>query len=317
MSADIDAVVHSLRAVARDVLQVGLRHAQGVPLPGAAPGAHIDVALPGGLVRQYSLVHAAGTERQDDYVVAVGWDAASRGGSRWIHEHLKVGQRLRIGRPRNLFGMNPRHRKVLLLAGGIGITPIHAMAQRCAGEGLDWTLVACARSAARLAYLEELRALAGPRLHTHFDDEQGGPYDLAGLLAECRWDGVYACGPAPMLDAVMAATSHWPPGRVQLERFKGVEPAAGERRAFELVLARTGRTTTVDAQEGVLDALGRLGVDHPWACGEGLCGTCEAPVLEGEVLHLDAVLAPAERAAARRMMVCVSRCAGARLVLDL
>ncbi|HYF18144.1 MAG TPA: PDR/VanB family oxidoreductase [Ramlibacter sp.] len=317
MSAGIEAVVHAVRAVARDVLQVGLRHSGGVSLPGAAPGAHIDLALPNGLVRQYSLVNAGGRERQDDYQVAVGWDRASRGGSHWIHEKLRVGQRLRIGAPRNLFAMDPRHRRVLLLAGGIGITPIYAMAQRCAAEGLDWTLVACARSASRLAYLEELRALAGPRLRLHCDDEQQHPLDLAQLLSECRWDGAYACGPAPMLDAVLAATAHWPPGRMQVERFKAAELPAGERRRFELVLARSGRTAQVEAHEGVLDVLQRLGVDHPWACREGLCGTCEAPVLEGEVEHLDSVLDPAGRAAQRRMMVCVSRCAGERLVLDL
>ncbi|MBL0419067.1 oxidoreductase [Ramlibacter sp. AW1] len=317
MSAEIDAVVHGVRAVARDVVAITLRHAHGQPLPGATPGAHIDLELPNGQVRQYSLVDAAGAARQDEYVVAVGWDAASRGGSHWIHEKLKVGQRLRIGTPRNLFEMDAAHRKVLLVAGGIGITPIYAMARHAAAQGLDWSLVACARSAPRLAYLEELRALAGPRLRTHFDDEQGRPIDLAGLLVERLWDAVYACGPAPMLDAIGAATAHWSPGHVRLERFQAAEVDAGERRRFELVLARRGVSTQVDSREGVLDALERLGVDHPWACREGLCGTCEAGVVEGEVQHLDQVLAPAEKAAQRRMMVCVSRCAGPRLVLDL
>ncbi len=317
MSANIDAVVSSVRAVARDVLAIGLKHRDGVPLPAAAPGAHIDLALPNGLVRQYSVTNAHGGDRQDEYQVAVGWDVRSRGGSRWVHEKLKVGQALRIGAPRNLFAMDPADRKVLLVAGGIGITPIYAMAQRCAAAGLDWELVACARSATRLAWLEELRALAGPRLRLHFDDEHGGPLDLPALLAQPRWDGVYACGPAPMLDALQAATRHWPAGRVHVERFKAAELPAGERRVFELVLARSGMNTTVAADEGVLDALDRLGVDHPTACREGLCGTCEAAVLEGEVLHCDSVLDPAERAAHQRMMVCVSRCAGARLVLDL
>lgn len=317
MTTGTDALVGSLRAVARDVLAVEFRHRSGQPLPGAHPGAHIDVVLPNGLTRQYSLVNALGQARQDSYLVAVGWDAQSRGGSHWVHEKLRVGQPVRIGAPRNLFAMDPSHRKVLLVAGGIGITPICAMAQRCATEGLDWELIACARSASRLAYLEELKALAGDRLHTHFDDEHGRPLDLAQRLREQRWDGLYACGPTPMLNALVAATAHWPEGAVRLERFKAATSDGVQRQPFELRLARSGLNTTVSAQESMLDAMARLGVDHPFSCREGLCGTCEAPILEGQAQHLDTVLTPEERRAQQRVMVCVSRCAGSRLVLDL
>lgn len=317
MSADIDVTVSGLRAVARDVLAVELKHKSGQALPGAQAGAHIDLALGNGLVRQYSLVNATGQASMDTYVVAVGWDANSRGGSVWIHEKLKVGQSLRVSAPRNLFEMAPEHRRVLLLAGGIGITPVYAMAQACAQQGLDFELWASARSAPRLAYLEELKALAGQRLHLHFDDEQGGPMDLAQRLQMQNWDAVYACGPAPMLDALTTATAHWAPGSVRMERFKGAEAPASERQPFELTLQRTGLNTTVSAHESVLDAMERLGVDYPWSCREGICGTCEAPVLEGDVQHLDYVLTPEERAEQRRMMVCVSRCGGGRLVLDI
>lgn len=316
MSANIDVVVSAVRAVARDVLAIELKHREGSLLPGAAPGAHIDLALPNGLVRQYSLVNALGQAQQDDYVVAVGWDANSRGGSQWIHEKLRVGQALKASAPRNLFAMDALHRKVLLVAGGIGITPVYAMARHCAAQGLDWEVLACARSAPRLAYLEELKALAGPRLHAHFDDEQGGPLDLAVRLREAQWDGVYACGPAPMLDALVQATAHWPAGSVHLERFKAPEADAGERQPFELVLARSALHTTVSAHESVLDAMERLGVDYPFACREGICGTCEAPILEGQAQHLDFVLSPAEQATQQQLMVCVSRCTGPRLVLD-
>lgn len=313
----IDVVVHSLRAVARDVIAIGLRDARGGKLPSATAGAHIDLALPNGLVRQYSLVNACGAEQQDSYELAVGWDANSRGGSRWVHEQLRVGQALRASAPRNLFEMEAAHRKVLLIAGGIGITPILAMARRCVALGLDWSVVACARSASRLAYLEELKALAGERLTTHFDDERGGPIHLGPLLSHARWDGAYACGPAPMLDAFVAATAHWPCGTARLERFKAQEQFADTRRTFELVLARTGCSSTVLPAESVLDVLERLGIEHPFACREGLCGTCEVPILEGEAEHLDSVLDPGQRAAQDRMIACVSRCAGERLVLDL
>lgn len=292
MSTDIDVTVSGLRAVARDVLALELQHKSGQALPGAQAGAHLDLALGNGLVRQYSLVNATGQASMDRYVVAVGWDASSRGGSVWIHEKLKVGQSLRVSAPRNLFDMAPEHRRVLLLAGGIGITPIYAMAQACAQQGRDFELWASARSAPRLAYLEELKALAGGRLVLHFDDQEGGPMDLAKRLHTQRWDAVYACGPAPMLDALTAATAHWTSGSVRMERFKGTETPASERQPFELTLQRAGLSTTVSAHESVLDAMGRLGVDYPWSCREGICGTCEAPVIEGEVQHLDCVLTP-------------------------
>jgi ferredoxin-NADP reductase len=317
MSVDIEVTVSSLRAVARDVMAVALRSKSGQRLPGAQAGAHIELALPNGMVRHYSLVNATGQSDMDSYEVAVGWDAQSRGGSVWIHEKLKVGQTLRISAPRNLFEMQAQHRHVLLLAGGIGITPIYAMAQACAQEGRTFELWASARSASRLAYLEELKALAGEHLLCHFDDEQGGPINLAQRLQTQRWDAVYACGPAPMLDALTVATSHWASGSVRMERFKGVEVPVEGRQSFELVLQRAGLSTSVGAQESVLEAMERLGVDYPWSCREGICGTCEAPVLEGEIAHMDAVLSPDERAEQRRMMVCVSRCGGGRLVLDI
>jgi p-toluenesulfonate methyl-monooxygenase reductase component TsaB len=317
MTANIDVVVSGLRSVARDVLAVELRHKSGQALPGAQAGAHIDIALGNGLVRQYSLVNATGQASLNSYVVAVGWDANSRGGSVWVHEKLKVGQSLRVSEPRNLFEMVPDHRRVLLLAGGIGITPIYAMAQACLQKGLAFDLWASARSAPRLAYLEELKALAGEHLHLHFDDEQGGPMNLAQRLQTQRWDAVYACGPAPMLDALANATAHWAAGSVRVERFKGAETPASERQPFELTLQRAGLHTTVTAHESVLDAMERLGVDYPWSCREGICGTCEATVLDGDVQHLDYVLSPEERVEQRRMMVCVSRCGGGRLVLDI
>lgn len=317
MSVDIDVIVSSVRAVARDVLAIELRHKSGQSLPAAQAGAHIDLTLPNGLVRQYSLVNATGQKSADAYVVAVGLDAKSRGGSVWIHDRLKAGQALRVSAPRNLFEMAPEHRRVLLLAGGIGITPIYAMAQACAHQGLNFELWASARSAPRLAYLEEIKKLAKGRLHLHFDDEQGGPMNLSSRLQQQQWDAVYACGPAPMLDALTAATAHWATGSVRMERFKGAEVSVSGRKPFELKLQQSGLSTTVSENESVLDAMERLGVDYPWSCREGICGTCEVSVLSGEVQHLDFVLTPEERAEQRRIMVCVSRCGGGSLVLDI
>jgi len=313
----IDVVVAAVRAIARDVLQVDLKAGSGAALPGAEAGAHIDLHLPHGPVRQYSLVNAVEVAHMDHWRIAVGWDANSRGGSHWIHEKLRVGQALQATGPRNQFVMDPLHRRVLLVAGGIGMTPIYAMARRCAAIGLDWQLIACARSAARQAYAEELKALAPGRVETWCDDDRGAPIDLAARLAVQRWDGVYACGPALMLDALERATARWTPGSVRMERFKAAQPDTDCRKVFELVLAQSGLTTQVACDESVLDAIGRLGVDHPFSCREGLCGSCEAPVLDGQVEHHDSVLGAAQKAANQSLMVCVSRCAGARLVLDL
>lgn len=317
MSADIDVIVTSVRAAARDVITFTLKHKSDQVLPGGTAGSHIDLALPNGMVRQYSLVNANGQKTLDQYEVAVGWDTSSRGGSIWIHEKLKVGQAIKVSSPRNHFEMAQDHTNVLLIAGGIGITPIFAMAQSCIARGIQCELWASARSAARLAYSEELKRLLGDKLTVHFDDQIGGPMDLRSRLEIQKWDAVYACGPAPMLDAITFATTHWETGSVRMERFKAEELPETQRKSFELVLQQSGITTVVSEGESVLDAMNRVGVDSPWSCREGICGTCEVAVLEGDVDHLDYVLSPEERKPNNRMMVCVSRCGNGKLVLDI
>lgn len=313
----LDLQVRSVRALARDILSVELASADGRALPGAQAGAHLDLHLPNGLVRQYSLTEASGLATQACYRIAVGLDAASRGGSAWVHDKLRVGSTLRVGTPRNLFALDPAHRRVLLVAGGIGITPIYAMANAAARAGLDWQLVACARSMSRLAFTEELLALDPARVHLHGDLEAGHRIDLTGWLDQQPWDGVYACGPQPMLQTLEAHTASWSAGRYRSEKFKAESLAGGERRAFELVLARSGLSTQVDASEGVLEALERLGIDHPSSCREGLCGTCECGWIDGEPEHCDQVLDTPAREQQRRFIPCVSRSRGERLTLDL
>lgn len=313
----MDLQVSRVRAIARDVLQVELRAPDGRPLPGAEAGAHIELHLPNGLVRQYSLTHAAGETTLPAYQIAVGLDAASRGGSSWIHEKLRVGSALRVGAPRNLFALDPAHRRILLLAGGIGITPIFAMAQAAQRVGVDWQLLACARSIGRIAFAEELLALAPDRVQLHGDLEAGGPADLAGWLNARDSDGVYACGPLPMLVALEDLASAWPAGRLRVERFKAPDLKNDNARSFELILKRSGLCTQVAADEPVLTALGRLGVDHPSSCREGLCGTCECGWIEGDPDHRDQILDASSRSEGRRFIPCVSRSRGERLTLDL
>ena len=314
----IQVSVSRIQAIARDVLLIELQAPQGQTLPGAAPGAHIDLHLPDGQIRQYSLTNTQGQVSQSSYQIAVARDANSRGGSDWIHDKLRLGSALRVSEPRNLFPLNVSDdKKVLFIGAGIGITPIYSMVTSVKSTSLDWTLMACARSASRLAFLEELSGLDEKRVHFHFDLDQGGPLDLHALLKSSKWDALYACGPAGLLDAIEGATQDWPAGSVHMERFKAHAQDNSGNASFELVLSSSGQTVQVEASETPLEALERIGVDHPFSCREGLCGTCEVEVMEGLPDHRDNVLDAEDRAAGKRFIPCVSRCGGNRLVINL
>ena len=306
-------------ALARDIVALRLAPQDSVhKLEPFQAGSHIDLHLPNGLVRQYSLTQHAPQAAPAYYEVAIARDAHSRGGSIAAHDQLRVGSVLQVGAPRNLFALDATHKRVLLLAGGIGVTPLYAMAQALVAAGdCEVEMVLCARSVSRMAYLDELKQLLGKRLTLHADDEAGGPLDVAGLLASQAWDGVYACGPAPMLDAIEAATATWPQGQVRMERFTAVVDPDAASDAFDIELSASGLSAHVEGHESILDVIERLGVAHPYACREGLCGTCECKVLSGDIDHRCAVLTQAEKDSQSSMMLCVSRSAGGTLVLDL
>lgn len=314
----IQVAVTRTQAIARDVLLIELSAPGGQSLPGAAPGAHVDVHLPNGQIRQYSLTNAQGQVTQSCYQIAVARDANSRGGSEWIHDKLRLGSSLKVSEPRNLFPLDvSAHKKILFIGAGIGITPIYSMVNSIKSTPADWTLMACARSASRLAFQEELSGLDKQRVHFHFDMNHGGPLDLQALLSSAPWDALYACGPAGLLDALQDATRDWPAGSVHVERFKAQAQDNSENSSFELVLSSNGQSVQVEPEESPLEALERIGVDHPFACREGLCGTCEVEVVEGLPDHRDNVLDANDRAAGKRFIPCVSRCGGNRLVINL
>ncbi|GAA0967045.1 PDR/VanB family oxidoreductase [Frigoribacterium faeni] len=309
----LDLVVTGRTRAADAVDLFDLAAPDGSPLPGWEAGAHVDVALPGGEVRQYSLCGdpVAGTWR-----IGVLREPDGRGGSAWLHEHLAVGDTVRIAGPRNHFEFEPRRgTSYVLVAGGIGITPISAMARAAAHAGVDYVLHYAGRSRSTMAMLDELTALHGDRLVLHVGDE-GGRLDLDGLFAGmAAFTTTYCCGPERMVEAIEVAGA----GRqVVVERF---EPkAVGEpvlHEAFEVELAESGLTVTVPPDRSVLDVVEEAGVLVLSSCREGTCGTCETTVLEGEVDHRDSILTPDEQAANDRMFVCVSRAACPRLVLDL
>lgn len=318
MQQDLELLVKSVTWEAPGILSWDLRAPDRAALPEFRAGAHIDLQLANGLVRSYSLVNSEAERHR--YVIAVKKEEAGRGGSRFLHERVRPGERLRVSAPRNDFALVEDAPHSVLVAGGIGITPILAMARRLAELGRPWTLYYCARRRAQAAFLEALEQLQAPgcKLVHVFDEEPGGrPLDLTAVVeAAPREAHLYCCGPKPMLAAFEAATAGWPEGRVHVEYFAAKEaPATGG--GYVVALARSGREFAVPAGRTILDVLVEAGIRVPHACTEGVCGTCETRVLEGVPDHRDAILSKAEREANATMFVCCSGSRSARLVLDL
>lgn len=309
---EAEVLVSQVARPADDVVELTLTASDGRPLPPWTPGAHIDLLLGDGLVRQYSLCSSPADPSA--YRVAVLLAPDSRGGSRAVHA-LAEGETLRIRGPRNNFQLVSATRYVFI-GGGIGITPMLPMIEAADAAGADWRLFYGGRSRSSMAYLDLLAAY-GDRV-TLVPQDEAGLLDVAGILAEPDPDTlIYCCGPEPLLAVVEDKASGWPHGALHLERFAAKEiEHEGADTEFELVLQRSGITVTVPADTTVFDAMRDAGVSVLGSCLEGICGTCETSVLEGEVDHRDSVLDADEQEAMDAMMVCVSRCRGARLVLD-
>jgi ferredoxin-NADP reductase len=275
------------------------------------PGAHVDLHLSSGLVRQYSLCGPLGA---DTWRVAVLREPDGRGGSAAVHDQVRVGDRLTLGGPRNHFALRPAS-TVRLVAGGIGITPLLPMAERADELGLDWSLLYLGRSRSGMAYADELFARHPDRV-TLWPSEERGRHDLGGLWASDAV--VHACGPEPLVAALEeSARRHGAADRLVVERFAPRRVEHGPARPFEAELARRGTIVRVAADESLLEAINRAGAGVLSTCREGTCGTCEVRVLAGSPEHRDAVLSSEERLSGTTMMTCVSRCRGSRLVLDL
>jgi len=295
----------------------------GGRLPAFEPGAHIDVHTPGGFTRQYSLAEAgkvAGTAAAAGrYVIGVKREPSSRGGSAALHERVSVGDLLAISTPRCGFALQADARHHLLLAGGIGITPLLAMAQHLQRGGNSFSLCVFSRSRPHLAFVEALAALA-PNVALHFDDPSAAEkIDLNTLLAEHRpGDHLYLCGPAGFMQTARQAASAWPEGAVHLEYFAA--PDAGTTatgKPFELRLARRGIQLTVGAGQTAVEALHDIGIEIPTSCEQGLCGTCVVgwlPADGGEPEHHDFCLPAAERR--NKLALCCARGRSGLLVID-
>jgi vanillate O-demethylase ferredoxin subunit len=292
----------------------------GSALPAFDAGAHIDVHAPGGLVRQYSLCNPPGETGR--YEIGVLRDPTSRGGSVAMHDGAQVGQTLKISAPKNHFPLHETAQRSLLFAGGIGVTPILAMAERLAAIGAPFQMHYCTRSPARTAYAHRLRSSAfADRVHFHHDDGAADQkLDLAATLRTPQaGTHLYVCGPTGFLDAVRATArdAGWSDDQVHFEYFAGGPAHSAEDRSFDVVVKSRGLVIHVEAAQTITDALEANGVFVPVSCQQGVCGTCLTTVLEGEVDHKDLYLTPEEQASNTQFLPCCSRAKSARLVLDL
>jgi ferredoxin-NADP reductase len=314
-AGELAVTVRSRRPLAEDVIE--LRLAAAAPLPAWSPGAHIDLLLPSGTVRQYSL--CGDPEDASAYTVAVLREPAGRGGSIEVHE-LGEGTEVTVRGPRNHFELRPADH-YLLIAGGIGITPLLAMARELEARGASWRAVYGGRSRSSMAYLDDLVTLGGERVRIVAQDE-AGIIDLAAELADLApGTHIYACGPEAMLRAVEDEAEHRGIAEaVHLERFGATAPAdsagATEDSAFEVECARSGAVLQVPCGTRLIDVVRQVAPQVPFSCEEGYCGSCETAVLDGIPDHRDQVLSAEERDANDTMMICVGRAKSARLVLD-
>ncbi|MGW0841685.1 PDR/VanB family oxidoreductase [Streptomyces sp. NPDC002787] len=319
-SIDTILAVATRTRAADGVVSLTLCRPDGGPLPAWTPGAHIDVHLvgadggDGGLVRQYSL--CGDPAERGAWQIAVLREPQGRGGSAYVHDHLREGTTVRVRGPRNNFPLRPAARH-LFIAGGVGITPLLPMVEAAEAARADWRLLYGGRTRASMAFLDRL-APYGDRVLIRPQDEYG-LLDLAAHLGEPE-EGtlVHACGPEALLRAVEERCAGWPPGTLGVERFAPVRTAGTDPgEAFELELARSGLTLTVQPGRSVLETVEEAGVTVDFSCREGTCGTCETDVLDGRPDHRDSLLTEDERATGETMLICVSRSCGPRLVLDL
>ncbi|MCE8026244.1 PDR/VanB family oxidoreductase [Billgrantia aerodenitrificans] len=304
---------------AHDIVTFELADPHGRPLPAFSAGAHLDVQVKSGLIRQYSLCNHP--EERDRYLIGVLRDPASRGGSVAMHEEIKVGDLIQISAPKNHFPLKPAGR-TLLLAGGIGITPLLCMAERLAHTDAEFELHYCTRSPERTAFRERIAASGfAERVHFHFDDgEPAQQLDLAGLVAtpdpEAR---VYVCGPTGFIEAVLSAckAAGWPGERLHTEYFAGAVTDTADDGSFEVKIASSGASFSVPADKTVHQVLAENGIEIMVSCEQGVCGTCLTRVLEGEPDHRDLYLDDDEHAANDQFTPCCSRAKSKVLVLDL
>lgn len=316
----LNVKVVSKRREATDIYSFELADPKGRALPPFSAGAHVDVEVREGLVRQYSLCNHP--EESHRYLIAVLLDPKTRGGSAAMHAHIREGDIIRISEPKNHFPLAASVRRSLLLAGGIGVTPILCMAERLAHSGTDFEMHYCARSAERMAFAQRIRQSSfSDRVIFHHDD---GPdaqkLNINQVLAAAGPDAhLYVCGPTGFMDWVLQAAKehHWVDARVHREYFAAPEQAMASEGEFEVQIASSGEVFLIEATQTITQVLSNNGVEIPTSCEAGVCGTCLTRVLEGIPEHRDVYLTEKEHAKNDQILPCCSRAKSRRLVLDL
>lgn len=303
--------VVSRRALTAEIAEFTLAAAERAVLPGFTPGAHVTVKTPGGAMRRYSLLN--GGEAPTEYVIAVKREAQSRGGSRSMHDDAAVGSVLEVDPPENEFELVEAP-SYLLIAGGIGVTPILAMARRLSAEDKPFKLIYCTRTPEEAAYLDEIAALPGATVH-HDRGEADSFYDFWDHFAEPGPEHVYCCGPAPLMEEIKAVSGHWTEGRVHFEDFVGIGAVRADDEPFRVTLEGSGQTVDVPADRSILEALRDAGIATVSSCESGTCGTCKCRLIEGEADHRDMVLMDEEKD--DHIMICVSRAKQGDLIVGL
>jgi vanillate O-demethylase ferredoxin subunit len=316
----LDVRVARRTVEATDICSYELVAVDGKPLPSFSAGSHIDVYLPNGLIRQYSLCNDPAAAHH--YLIGVLRDPVSRGGSQAMHDQVREGDTLRISVPRNHFPLAHEASHHLLLAGGIGVTPILCMAERLAMIGASFELHYCTRSPDRTAFRDRIAASSfNDRVHFHHDD--GPPAQLLNIPEIVAWPKaglhLYVCGPKGFMDAVLGAAraKGWNSETLHFEFFTADVSPKGDEAEFQVRLASSGQIVDVPADKSVVQALADAGVEVLVSCEQGVCGTCLTRVLEGEPEHRDSYLTPEEQAANDQFTPCCSRSRSGMLVLDL
>lgn len=301
------------RALTDSIAEFTLEPTDGQTLDPFTPGAHVTVRTPSGAMRRYSLVSDGAAP--EAYTIAVKREEGSRGGSSSMHAAAEEGTELEVEPPENDFPLSDAP-EYLLIAGGIGVTPIYAMANELERQNKRFRIIYCTRSAGETAYLDEMVQKFGDRLTIHHDD--GDPekiYDFWDHFEEPQKMHVFCCGPKPLMEEIEAISGHWPEGRVHFEDFKPVEVVRADDEAFEVELQQAGRIVEVPADRSILEALRDAGLPTVSSCESGTCGTCKTRLVSGEADHRDMVLMEEEKS--DHIMICVSRSKGGKLVLDL
>jgi tetrachlorobenzoquinone reductase len=315
----IQAKLNGIAREAEDICLLELAATDGAPLAPFSAGAHIDLHLANGLVRSYSLVNSPVEKHR--YVIGVKKEAAGRGGSRFIHEQMHVGEVIEISAPRNNFALREDAGRSILIAGGIGITPLACMSRRLEELGKPWELHYTARDRCSAAFVPQLAAF-GPKVNFYFPTEfcaapRAARIDIGEIVQTAPRDAhIYCCGPGSMLAAFQEATAGHPVGQAHVEFFSNSDAISTDG-AFDVVLAKSGQTLKIPSGKTILDVLLARGIDAPYSCLEGVCSSCETRVVSGVPDHRDLILTTQERAAGDRMMICCSRSKSQTLVLDL